>query len=102
MIRRPPRSTRTYTLFPYTTLFRAPGPADAAAAGRLRPIGDRSGGGPRLRRHPRWPALVDGRRQDRGRRGLRLHLPPLRRLRADAGGVEAQAAGGREIGRAHV
>src|SRR3546814_3799656 len=28
MIRRPPRSTRTYTLFPYTTLFRSdPGPA---------------------------------------------------------------------------
>src|SRR3546814_11934811 len=25
MIRRPPRSTRTYTLFPYTTLFRAAG-----------------------------------------------------------------------------
>src|SRR3546814_14609328 len=25
MIRRPPRSTRTDTLFPYTTLFRAPG-----------------------------------------------------------------------------
>src|SRR3546814_10632871 len=25
MIRRPPRSTRTATLFPYTTLFRAPG-----------------------------------------------------------------------------
>src|SRR3546814_19544115 len=24
MIRRPPRSTRTYTLFPYTTLFRSP------------------------------------------------------------------------------
>src|SRR3546814_4668181 len=24
MIRRPPRSTRTYTLLPYTTLFRAP------------------------------------------------------------------------------
>src|SRR3546814_19212848 len=29
MIRRPPRSKRTYTLFPYTTLFRADGdPAD--------------------------------------------------------------------------
>src|SRR3546814_13330144 len=31
MIRRPPRSTRTYTLFPYTTLFRSrcqPLPAD--------------------------------------------------------------------------
>src|SRR3546814_8512116 len=24
MIRRPPRSTRTYTLFPHTTLFRSP------------------------------------------------------------------------------
>src|SRR3546814_13202695 len=24
MLRRPPRSTRTYTLFPYTTLFRSP------------------------------------------------------------------------------
>src|SRR3546814_17379263 len=26
MIRQPPRSTRTDTLFPYTTLFRSPGP----------------------------------------------------------------------------
>src|SRR3546814_10979421 len=24
MVRRPPRTTRTYTLFPYTTIFRAP------------------------------------------------------------------------------
>src|SRR3546814_12281116 len=29
MIRRPPRSTRTDTLFPYTTLFRSPGPSPA-------------------------------------------------------------------------
>src|SRR3546814_4252039 len=28
MIRRPPSSTRTYTLFPYTTLFRSVGPND--------------------------------------------------------------------------
>src|SRR3546814_16515647 len=28
MIRRPPSSTRTYTLFPYTTRFRSPGQAD--------------------------------------------------------------------------
>src|SRR3546814_18494866 len=28
MIRRPPRSTRTYTLFPYTTLFRSAGGAE--------------------------------------------------------------------------
>src|SRR3546814_15821617 len=30
MIRRPPRSTRTDTLFPYTTLFRSPGLRDPA------------------------------------------------------------------------
>src|SRR3546814_20139620 len=34
MIRRPPRSTRTDTLFPYTTLFRS-------AIGRDREVGDR-------------------------------------------------------------
>src|SRR3546814_5262696 len=33
MIRRPPRSTRTDTLFPYTTLFRSPGRADAVLFG---------------------------------------------------------------------
>src|SRR3546814_7692583 len=32
MIRRPPRSTRTDTLFPYTTLFRSPGAALAMDA----------------------------------------------------------------------
>src|SRR3546814_18177575 len=31
MIRRPPRSTRTDTLFPYTTLFRSPGACRRAA-----------------------------------------------------------------------
>src|SRR3546814_9707124 len=32
MLRRPPRSTRTDTPFPYTTLFRSPpGPSDGAA-----------------------------------------------------------------------
>src|SRR3546814_5900353 len=44
MIRRPPRSTRTDTLFPYTTLFRstsqtgAPGPWAAAASARTRRV----------------------------------------------------------------
>src|SRR3546814_13430643 len=32
MIRRPPRSTRTDTLFPYTTLFRSPRPGAPAPA----------------------------------------------------------------------
>src|SRR3546814_14965701 len=37
MIRRPPRSTRTDTLFPYTTLFRASGAApDVGDSGRER------------------------------------------------------------------
>src|SRR3546814_12715914 len=31
MIRRPPRSPRTNTLFPYTTLFRSPAPSAVAA-----------------------------------------------------------------------
>src|SRR3546814_9718144 len=31
MIRRPPRSTRTDTLFPYTTLFRSPAAADCSS-----------------------------------------------------------------------
>src|SRR3546814_4783077 len=35
MIRRPPRSTRTDTLFPYTTLFRSYGPQGRPASYRL-------------------------------------------------------------------
>src|SRR3546814_16617462 len=47
MIRRPPRSTRTDTLFPYTTLFRSPRPAAPVrqlvrlGQGRLRAAGVR-------------------------------------------------------------
>src|SRR3546814_9553222 len=36
MIRRPPRSTRTDTLFPYTTLFRSPGARDGAGQAEVR------------------------------------------------------------------
>src|SRR3546814_13656078 len=35
MIRRPPRSTRTDTLFPYTTLFRSDGGEKGSAQGAL-------------------------------------------------------------------
>src|SRR3546814_5912699 len=35
MVRRPPRSTRTYTLFPYTTLFRSDAIRHPAAAHHL-------------------------------------------------------------------
>src|SRR3546814_20514139 len=42
IIRRPPRSTRTDTLFPYTTLFRSAGrPRRAEQAGREGPAGSR-------------------------------------------------------------
>src|SRR3546814_4287148 len=37
MIRRPPRSTRTATLFPYTTLVRSHGDRHARAVGQLSP-----------------------------------------------------------------
>src|SRR3546814_14638587 len=83
MIRRPPRSTRTDTLFPYTTLFRSwkapPRPADAAACGgRHLCRQDRQGGGasrlPPKRRtgRTRHPCLQSRARcvlRDRGRAG---------------------------------
>src|SRR3546814_15951147 len=42
MFRRPPRSTRTDTLFPYPTLFRSPmhSPVDAATGGSAKPADD--------------------------------------------------------------
>src|SRR3546814_12335793 len=40
MIRRPPRSTRTDPLFPYTTLFRSP---DVLVVGRVEPAAHEAG-----------------------------------------------------------
>src|SRR3546814_3504875 len=67
MIRRPPRSTRTDTLFPYTTLFRSVSQISVSASrrrrlGRRRPLrrpcrylGDsRMGQGTRLIMHNSW------------------------------------------------
>src|SRR3546814_11605159 len=75
MIRRPPRSTRTDTLFPYTTLFRS-------VQGRARRAC--RGGGQDARRRPR-----EGDGRDRARRRRRRHPdrrkadghPPRRRYR---------------------
>src|SRR3546814_6632657 len=52
MIRRPPRSTRTDTLFPYTTLFRSP------RRDRRRVLGSGQGRAQQPRRHAaeRWHA----------------------------------------------
>src|SRR3546814_6802808 len=52
MIRRPPRSTRTDTLFPYTTLFRSAGLVWGCV--------------PRVDGDPIFCALMNGERQDEG------------------------------------
>src|SRR3546814_4689828 len=54
MIRRPPRSTRTDTLFPYTTLFRSPGPQGTVMTGR----GDDRGAGEKRWRRRSMVLLV--------------------------------------------
>src|SRR3546814_7658669 len=54
MIRRPPRSTRTDTLFPYTTLFRS-------SDDRLRPVDARLGG---RQRHADAHSADQGRQAD--------------------------------------
>src|SRR3546814_2257274 len=83
MIRRPPRSTRTDTLFPYTTLFRSSGdhPQSAGLHGRARHCAG-------LGRFRSWRAEVAKRtgdqwrrsgtgRADRGPGGLPCLLRPL-------------------------
>src|SRR3546814_6259901 len=58
MIRRPPRSTRTYTLFPYTTLFRSVGEFGVVA--RAAPgAGDQQHGLTLSMRHAGGAVLVD-------------------------------------------
>src|SRR3546814_8363392 len=81
MIRRPPRSTRTDTLFPYTTLFRSP----VAAAGRtaLRP-----GRPVRLRAR----AVADRAGERRGDRPAGAGVLPARRRRG-----AGNAAGVRDV-----
>src|SRR3546814_19475006 len=54
MIRRPPRSTRTDTLFPYTTLFRSPGRPRPAAAPPAGGPGPRAAAAPS--RRPVYPS----------------------------------------------
>src|SRR3546814_1588892 len=63
MLRRPPRSTRTDTLFPYTTLFRSDG--------ARRPLVQRDAA---PRRHPRWTLDLL-----RHHRGDPYRTPPTRR-----------------------
>src|SRR3546814_2914887 len=75
MIRRPPRSTRTDTLFPYTTLFRSqaekPGPGGGGRSGwsdQGRPIASGRQTAHRVRTH----AVARG----QPHRGARSHFAP--------------------------
>src|SRR3546814_10796972 len=125
MIRRPPRSTRTDTLFPYTTLFRS---LSDALPGKLRrsrgrgfkassedgagrpPRPWRSEGGAAL--HPAAAPLFRGKpRQEAGGTGYRptlhlcLHAPDAEGPHLCADGEEPlhpRGKGAAEIGRAHV
>src|SRR3546814_4624579 len=91
MIRRPPRSTRTDTLLPYTTLFRSRGDHGRAVRVRARLLRLRAGGVPRLgagggRRHRRRLRLPDAFPVDRPRRD-RSARRDLLRLGHRAGAV---------------
>src|SRR3546814_1738987 len=91
MIRRPPRSTRTDTLFPYTTLFRSSEPirganvgpssrtrrlSSASEGGALRQWADRRRGGALPRRSP----LRQRRTGSRSDRRSEEHTPELQSL----------------------
>src|SRR3546814_6867520 len=72
MIRRPPRSTRTDTLFPYTTLFRSPVRGGGAGRRRGRRHGRRRGDGGTAPTSALADA-GDGRHRGTGRTGDRRH-----------------------------
>src|SRR3546814_8301767 len=100
MLRRPPRSTRTDTLFPHTTLFRSgpagsrrspsrrcPAPTRAVAAGRNSALL----GGPR---RPRTAPVERGSGEDRSTRSLhlvRVLLDVLPELRSEEHTSELQS-----------
>src|SRR3546814_8009706 len=106
MIRRPPRSTRTYTLFPYTTLFRSERPhrIRARAAGRAGvpdPARHRDGGGVRGRSARRW-RRAQARPGQGGGGGQGCADTELRRGRTGGRGAATGGLRRGEIGRAHV
>src|SRR3546814_15419190 len=125
MIRRPPRSTRTYTLFPYTTLFRSPRPGpDIFGNGHgLRNVSPgqgtaRPGSDPRARylvrqRHAVAAELRNSHRQHPLFRGGARHSLAWLRRDSRAREIPDEGRGDRmtqgidppgwaEIGRAHV
>src|SRR3546814_13344614 len=95
IIRRPPRSTRTDTLFPYTTLFRSPCPL---RCGELRAARRTGAAGP-ARADRGMPLRVAGRAAADGVLPARLH--GLRHRAADGDAAGGKPAGDRRA-RRHV
>src|SRR3546814_11746633 len=96
MIRRPPRSTRTDTLFPYTTLFRSLGQAELVRGGPA--LVALVGGGVAVEAVLQRLHVAEQRRQ-------RLRQPPqvpVRDLRLPAEAVAAAGGGGGVGGRGGV
>src|SRR3546814_5210951 len=82
MIRRPPRFTRTDTLFPYTTLFRSPGERRLQAEGGGEAVVDRRQAGQRVRDVVRdgGAAVVDGNAGQRRAERSEEHTSELQSL----------------------
>src|SRR3546814_6683266 len=99
MIRRPPRSTRTDTLFPYTTLFRshqARDPRRQPGRDRHRRLYDHARGEPPMR--PCLPA-IERRQAERQRNGVVIRPPRRPDLHDEAVDLLLVET---EIGREHV
>src|SRR3546814_17552106 len=99
MIRRPPRATRTDTLFPYTTLFRSC--VSACIRDRRKGIGGMN--------HFMLPesfaseaAHANGRAERYGNIAMEQLINSLLKAGADREQLEVKVFGGGQIGRAHV
>src|SRR3546814_9750647 len=103
MIRRPPRSTRTDTLFPYTTLFRSAEEHDLRERARLAwAYGRRAGGRAEGRRGGRgaWPRHEQGgRRVQQQGPGEQRHEGVRRQPRAGRRPEEDRRENGRGLGK---
>src|SRR3546814_16024025 len=107
MIRRPPRSTRTDTLFPYTTLFRSGehrGRGDAALAqqGHEQDEGGEEGGAVEAaqRQRPGLRIIGQGEREKGGAEAEQVALAQAQASPADQRRAEHQDRAGRQNGRA--
>src|SRR3546814_9975131 len=85
MIRRPPSSTRTDTLFPYTTLFRSSRPIlnwTVQSILAVGPLGNARANGRERRKTSKIPLRAQASLDPAGRH---RHLPPARLRRCDHG-----------------